>query len=123
LLGLEFDLPLARLTYGDTDRVVLTQKDDYFVIRCLDAAGAEEWRAQWDRGAGYGTEGSQVKLLLRAKRFEHDGFLFLLNLAGAGQLLQVEVLKVQTTCLGPVGHRIGTFLFARVEPDRPTGEK
>lgn len=114
LVGLEFDLPLARALHSDTERVTLTQVAGTFTMRCTDAAGAETWTGQWERDRGYGIEGNQVKLIFRSKRFADDGFLFLLTPVGDETLLQVEVLRVHSTFFGPVGKPIGTFLFHRL---------
>lgn len=117
LLGLEFDLSLARALFSKTDRVVIKQADTRFAIRCLDANGEQTWGGRWDLDVGYGVEKEQVKLVF-SKHEEKDGFLFLLSAAGDGKLLLVEVHKIQTTWFGPVGKPLGTFIFSRVPEKR-----
>jgi hypothetical protein len=119
LVGLEFDLPLARALFSATDHVTITQAADTFAIECRDADGGLTWNGRWDRGYSYGVEAGQVKLLLRAKRYGQDGFLFLLSPVSDQKLLLVEVQRIQTTYFGPVMKPIGTFLFER-RPDART---
>jgi hypothetical protein len=114
LCSLEFDHALTRALHTQTDRVVVRQSDSAFIIECKDRDGAVTWSGRWARDAGYGVDPGQVNLLFRSKRFEFDGFLFSLSLAGDGQLLLVDVRRVNTTPFGPVAKPIGVFLFNRV---------
>lgn len=114
LCSLEFDHALTRALHTQTDRVVVRQADSTFSIECKDRDGAVTWSGRWARDAGYGVDPGQVNLLFRSKRFEFDGFLFSLSLAGDGQLLLVDVRRVNTTPFGPVAKPIGVFLFSRV---------
>jgi hypothetical protein len=114
LLGLEFDYTLTRALHAQTDRVVMRQSDSTFIIECKDLDGHTTWSGQWSRDQGYGVEPGQVNLLFRSKRFQFDGFLFSLSLAGDRQLLLVDVRRVNTTPFGPVAKPIGVFLFNRV---------
>lgn len=113
LLGLEFDLPLARALHSGTDKVTITQTGSSFTIECKDADGGQTWSGRWKIGEGYGIEANQVKLVFRSKRYEFDGFYFLLSTVSEQKLLLVEVQRVQTTWLGPVIKPLGTFLFER----------
>jgi hypothetical protein len=114
LCSLEFNHPLTRALHTQVDSVVVRQADSYFIIECKDRDGAVTWSGRWERDAGYGVDPGQVNLLFRSKRFEFDGFLFSLSLAGDGQLLLVDVRRVNTTPFGPVAKPIGVFLFNRV---------
>jgi hypothetical protein len=114
LLGLEFDYPLARALYAETDRVVVSQTASTFTIECQDRDGATTWSGQWKSGVGYGVEAGQVNLLFRSQRFGDDAFLFSLGLAGERQLLLVEVQRINATTFGPVAKPLGMFLFNRV---------
>jgi hypothetical protein len=114
LCNLEFDHALTRALHTEIDRVVVRQSASTFSLECKDRDGATTWSGQWSRDVGYGVDPGQVNLLFRSKRFESDGFLFSLSLAGEGQLLLVDVRRIKTTWLGPVGQPIGVFLFNRV---------
>lgn len=114
LCTLEFDHALTRALHAQTDRVVVRQTDSAFIIECKDRDGAVTWSGRWERDTGYGVDPGQVNLLFRSKRFESDGFLFSLSLAGDGQLLLVDVRRIKTTWLGPVAQPTGVFLFNRV---------
>lgn len=113
LCTLEFNHTLTRALHTQTDRVVVRQTDSVFIIECKDRDGAVTWRGRWERDAGYGVDPGQVNLLFRSKRFESDGFLFSLSLAGNGQLLLVDVRRIKTTWFGPVAQPAGVFLFTR----------
>jgi hypothetical protein len=123
LLELEFDYPLARARHAQTDRVVVRQTAATCTIECKDLDGATTWSGQWRSGVGYGVEAGQVNLLLRSKRFEFDGFLFSLSLAGDRQLLLVDVRRINTTTFGPVAKPVGVFLFNRVPGESPGSSK
>jgi hypothetical protein len=123
LLGLEFDYPLARALYAETDRVVVSQTASTFTIECQDLDGNTTWSGQWNRDKGYGEEAGQVNLLLRSKRFGDDGFLFSLSLAGERQLLLVEVQRINATTFGPVAKPVGMFLFNRLPGKSPGSAK
>jgi hypothetical protein len=114
LCSLEFNHTLTRALHTQVDRVVVRQADSSFIIECKDRDDAVTWSGRWQRDIGYGVDPGQVNLLFRSKRFEPDGFLFSLSLAGDGNLLLVDVRRVKTTWLGPVGQPIGVFLFNRV---------
>jgi hypothetical protein len=114
LCSLEFNHALTRALHAQTSRVVVTQTGGTFTIECKDLDGVTTWSGQWTKGQGYGVDPGQVNLLFRSKRFEFDGFLFSLRLAGDGRLLLVDVRRVNTTWLGPVAKPIGVFLFNRV---------
>lgn len=111
LFGLEFDYPLARAVYSQTDRVLIRQSDALFTIRCLDSDGKETWNGQWNRNEGYGVENGQVNLVFRSKRHEFAGFLFSLSLVGEQKILMIEVTKISTTLLGPSTKLVGLYLF------------
>lgn len=114
LLGLEFDHALTRALHAQTSRVVVRQTGTTLTIECKDLDGVTTWSGQWTKGVGYAVEPGQVNLVFRSRRFEHDGFLFTLRPAGDGQLLLVDVRRINTTWLGPVAKPIGVFLFNRV---------
>jgi hypothetical protein len=114
LCSLEFNHALTRALHTQTDRVVVRQSDSTFTIECKDRDDATTWSGRWERDVGYGVDPGQVNLLFRSKRFEFDGFLFSLSLAGDGRLLLVDVRRINTTWLGPVAKPIGVFLFNRV---------
>jgi hypothetical protein len=123
LCTLEFDHALTRALHTQTDRVVVRQSDSAFIIECHDRDGAVTWSGRWARDMGYGVDPGQVNLLFRSKRFEPDGFLFSLSLAGDGQLLLIDVRRIKTTWLGPVGEPIGVFLFNRIAGKSPESSK
>lgn len=114
LCTLEFDHALTRALHAQTDRVVVRQSDSTISLECKDRDGATVWSGQWKRNEGYGVDQGQVNLLFRSKRFEFDGFLFSLSLAGEGRLLLVDVRRVNTTPFGPVAKPVGSFLFSRM---------
>lgn len=114
LLGLEFDYALTRALHSQVDRVVVRQADNTFTIECKDRDGATTWSGQWKINEGYGFENDCVKLLLRSRRYPNDGFFFALSPAADGQLLLLEVQRVNSTWFGPVPKQVGTFLFHRI---------
>ena len=114
LLALEFDLALGRKLYADTARVELTQLDPLFRIECQDSAGTRTWSGQWKYREGYARTEDQVNLIFRSKRYENDGFLFILRTVNERKMLLVEVRRITSTWFGPVEKPVGTFLFDRV---------
>src|SRR4051812_29439458 len=67
LLGLEFDQPLARAKFSETERLVLTQTDSTFKISGRDADNGETWNSRWERDLGYDFDEKRVKLLFSSK--------------------------------------------------------
>lgn len=119
LLGLEFNLTLARALHSDVDRVEISQEPDSFTIRCFERDGKESWNGRWERGFSYGVDEKQVKLVFRSPgRFGDDGFLFLLSPITERRLLLVEVYHIKSTSFGPGMKPAGSFLFERVPETR-----
>ncbi len=118
LLGLEFDLPLARAKFSETARIVVTQTDSTFKVSCRDADNNETWNGRWERDLGFDFDQKQVKLLFSSKTRKDDGYLFRLSLVGDGQLLLVEVTDVHASTFGPLGKPLGIFAFERTPAKR-----
>lgn len=113
LFALEFDHGRAATIHSLTTKVIFEQADGAFRVKCLDADDEVMWKGEWRRLAGYDFDADKVKLLLRAERFGHDGFLFLLSNDGKKDLLVVEIRRIVTTWYGPVFKPVGTFYFLR----------
>lgn len=116
LLGLELDFAAGSIQYAAIPGVEIEQRDRSFTIRTKDERGATEWSATWERNGGFEPTKDGVKLLLRAKRFGDDFFMFTLSAVKEGEVLLVEVQRVQATKFGPVGKPVGKFLFLRAKP-------
>jgi plasmid stabilization system protein ParE len=119
LLRLEFDPVLANPVHSPASRVAITQTDFMFRIECLDPDGARTWSGQWKTGEGYGTEAGQVKLVFRSKRYDPDGFFFLLSLVGENRVLVVEVQRIVSSWFGPVTKPVGVYVFERAPGGKP----
>lgn len=116
LLGLELDFAAGSIQYAAIPHVEIEQRDRSFTIRTKDERGATEWSAMWERNGGFEPTKDGVKLLLRAKRFGDDFFMFTLSAVKEGEVLLVEIQRVQATKFGPVGKPVGKFLFLRSKP-------
>jgi len=114
LLQLQFDYKLTRAQHAQVERVVVKQGDTFFDIVCKDRDGAVTWSGRWEFNKDCSLEHDRTKLLLRSRRYPDDGFAFLLNTTADGQILLVEVQRINTTWFGPVTKPVGTFLFNRL---------
>lgn len=116
LLALELDLALGAQQTANITAVEIEQEDKKLVIRTKDDTGRVEWSGEWRRNGAYEPTKDGVKLLLRAKRFGEDFFMFTLSPVNEGGALVVKVERIRTTTLGPTSEPIGTFLFLKSAP-------
>lgn len=116
LFGLEFDLAAGSLQYAKIARVEIEQRDRSFTVRTKREGGATQWTGVWERNGGYEPTRDGVKILLRHARFRDDFFMFTLSAIKEGEVLLVEVQRVQATRFGPIGKPVGKFLFLRIQP-------
>jgi hypothetical protein len=116
LFGLELDLAAGSITHADITRVEIEQRDRTFTVRTKEANGATEWSGTWERNGGYEPTKDGVKILLRHARFGDDFFMFTLSSMKEGEVLLVEVQRIQAGKFGPIGKPVGKFLFLRIPP-------
>jgi len=114
LLGLELNLALANKDVTASTQVTIDQSKEQFSITCKDADGKTTWTGTWNRGAGYDSSADRVILLFRGNNIPGDGYLFALNNGASSKFLEVEILRIDNTLLGPVNHSIGSFVFCRI---------
>jgi hypothetical protein len=113
LLGLELDLALGAQQTANITAVEIEQQEKKLVIRTRDDTGRVEWSAEWRRNGAFEATPDGVKLLLRAKRYGEDFFMFTLSPVNEGGALTVRVERIRTTTQGPTAQPVGTFLFLR----------
>lgn len=114
LLDLDFDYALTRALHATTNRVVITQAPGRLRIECRDIDDKMTWSGSWEMGAGYTLGEDHVELVFRARRFKEDGFVFTLRPVHNGDLLLVDVQRVNATSFGPAAQPVGSFLFGRL---------
>jgi hypothetical protein len=116
LLGLEFDLAQGLLRHAEVARVEIEQRDQSFVIRTKNARGEKAWTGRWERNGGYEPTKDGVKILIRPRSGGDDFFMFTLSPIKDGEVLLVEIQRVQASKFGPTGKPVGKFLFLRAVP-------
>jgi hypothetical protein len=113
LFGLNLDLAAGSIEHAAITRVEIEQRDRTFTVRTKDARGALEWSGTWERNGGYEPTADGVKILLRHARFGDDFFMFILSPLKDGEVLLVDVQRIQAGKFGPTGKPVGKFLFLR----------
>lgn len=113
LLALDFDHARGLKAHGGITTVEVVQEERSLKITTKNASGRQEWSDQWTRNGGYEATEEGVKFLIRTKREGGELFMFTLTPAANGAALNVQIQRIQSTNLGPVGFDVGTFLFMR----------
>lgn len=116
LFGLDLDLAAGSIQHAEITRVEIEQRDRTFTVRTRHSNGSVEWSGTWERNGGYEPTKEGVKILLRHARFGDDFFMFTLSSMKDGEVLLVNVQRIQASKFGPIGKPVGQFLFLRVPP-------
>jgi len=115
LLSLEFVPGLARLLHDQTGVVKIKHEAGMLEVAVVNREGEVIWQERWKQGEGYQRSGDTLSLHFRPGRKDKEEFLLNFETVTAYRLLQVEVVRLTPTVLGPVRHPMGTYLFHRAE--------
>jgi hypothetical protein len=72
-------------------------------------------KTHWVLDREFTVEDNRLVLTLRANASSQVGYALLFASAAEGKLLEVTVVRISATSLGPVTQRMGTYFFPRMK--------
>jgi hypothetical protein len=113
LLCLDFN-PKSN-AYASSDEIKLTQERGSLEAEVLNEDDKVMLKTHWVLDREFTLEDNRLVLTLRANASSQVGYALLFESAAEGKLLEVTVVRISATSLGPVTQRMGTYFFPRMK--------